>query len=766
MVPTMLVPGKMTQPALSTAGAEYITGWVRRRMPEFTSAPPGPHDRILVVKADTGSGKSTAMPVALARILKSERGPVRDTRPPDTRPGLPGSGAPLPAPRRPGVICTQPRVLTAVALARDVSVARSPWNPDMVLGQTVGYQTGPLSEAVSGGLTYATAGVLAEQLRTLTDPEMMALHRIIVVDEAHERSLDSDLLLMNLRAFYARNAGVAKLPFLILASATIDTAVYARYFGLPDQNVVVVEGRTFPIVTHWPRVGANDFVEAAADRVAALHANDDEPGRGDILVFLPGGREIAALGEALDARMPADRPWLALTLDRETVRRQRPHFRHLFAAWADLPPVGGRPPRRRVVMSTVVAETGLTIPTLKYVVDCGWSRSVEVYAPENARGLTTRPVARTRVEQRRGRCGRLFPGEFHPLYTEGVFRALDARQLPEIVTGDYASIHLRVLATAQREHPRGEFHFADLGRMMLDPPPPEAFVAASAIAFALGLADAGGLTGMGAVAARMPRASMEQARALLAGYVWGAAAADLLTAAAALNRQSLRRLMAGALPPPFQRDERTGALQDDLAEHVLVFDRFADALIAGAAPAWCAARGLSYPAMMGVVDTRTALAEAMLGAGLDPWRNHRQRLGGLTGAAFAAAALNLRRCWLDAHRHRLLTRRADGAYVSASGTVVGLLSGDVDAPLVVVDALVLRRDPKLMLYSVQALNAAEVGGPAGPGVDPDFMLAPASPPQPAGAPDEKAARALVAAYAAALESPDAALPRSPARAAS
>ena len=563
--PTLLVSGSLRLgadgPPSAEVPIEYITAWLRRRMPEYGGRSAALADRVLIVRAETGSGKSTTLPVAIFRILRSEHTPERQRY------------------RGPGVICTQPRVLTAIALANDVS--SRPWNPDMVLGETVGYQTGPVSNKPPAGLVYATAGVLAVQLQNQEDAEIMGRYRFIIIDEAHERSLDGDMTLLLLRNFYERNEGDARLPFLLLTSATFDTRRYADYFGVGLGNVVEVVGRAYPIETHWPAQGTNDYPAEAAAVALRIHEGPgagDPPERADILIFMPGAPESAAVAAALarglkgyaaGGRVP---PFLILTINREVVISQTGDYPLVFEAPGRLPLVGGARPTRRVIVSTVVAETGLTIDTLRYVVDCGWSRTREAYPPWGAEGIVTRPAPQSRIKQRQGRVGRLFPGDFYPLYTKNVHGALEAQQLPEIISTGVAAAYLGIVREQQRQKLRGavklgrsstappEFRAEDMA--LLDPPPPEAFLEANATAVALGFvspraplptrwppaelieavaSSAGrplpqplgyGLTALGHIAALFSRTPMEGVRVLLEGYVQGTAASDLITAVA------------------------------------------------------------------------------------------------------------------------------------------------------------------------------------------------------------------------------------------
>jgi len=745
--PTLLEPGSLRladgEEEAKGTPIGYIVAWLRKRMPEFGGHTATAADRILIVRAETGSGKSTVLPVAVFRILRAATTPERMRY------------------RGPGVVCTQPRVLTAMALAADVDRAHSPWNPDMILGETVGYQTGPVSDKPASGLIFATAGVLAAQLRRQEDAEIMGRYRFIIVDEAHERSLDGDMLLMLLRNFYERNLGNEKLPFLLLASATIVPKRYADYFGVGAANTVEVVGRQYPIVTVWPETGTNDYPRAAAETAARIHAAgiDDPPDQSDIMIFVPGAAEATAISRLLTSMNTSKAPMLILSINREVVISRAGDYVLLFAPPDTLPWVNGEPPRRRVIIATIVAETGLTVDTLRYVIDGGYTRAREVYAPHGVEGLTTRPAAQSRIHQRRGRAGRLFPGEFHPLYTENVFKALDEHQLPEMILSGPAPVYMAAVREQLRQKERtGDtapaFRYDDMG--LLDLPPAEAFLSANATATALGFvtlkaATIGStLTRLGEVASAFARASMEGARVLIAGPMWGASASDLVTAVAMFGTNPgslltskerrkgkiagmaaaqimfapyITQMVSGAdiahggaiVMPPTPEEislERTKlALTDDFAVCVLMWDSFLDRLDksqgdVAAVMDWCDAMGVSYDAMVELGRRREELSEEMLVAGLDPHRGVSSRLARAALDQFAARLQALKRCLYEGLRARALRYRpgdADGppCYETATGVRVkppAMLAPTRTEPTrllaprwIVTDAVVLRQ---------------------------------------------------------------------------
>jgi HrpA-like RNA helicase len=510
--PTLLVAGKLAGAAgrehPGVVPIDYIIDWLKSRMPEFGGkAPASLADRALIVRSETGSGKSTVLPAYLLRLLRSE----------STAPAIRVAGA--------GVMCTQPRILTAQTLARDQAADNENY-PDLVMGATIGYQTGPVNEKPPSGLIYATAGTLLAQLRVMPDADIMARYRFIVVDEAHERSLDIDSLLMRLKTFLRRNLGNRKLPFVILASATLPVAKYARYYGLGPENVIEVEGRAFGVTPFFPKVGTNNYPGEAVGVALEIHKArlDDPPEQADILIFMPGAREIEEVVKALatanrEFREPGSgvAPFLLLMISRAEILAQSRDYRLIKVPPGALrvPSTDGRRflrPARRIIVATVVAETGLTIETLKYVIDCGWSRSEEVYYPGGYRGIVTRPAPQSRIEQRKGRAGRKFPGEFYPLYTKNVYESLAAEQAPDIITVGVAPIFLDVVAAtiaavaAEGKEADPAFRVQDID--MLDPPPVDSLAAAleQAVTFGYLHADpaAGGhrLTPLGTVAGR------------------------------------------------------------------------------------------------------------------------------------------------------------------------------------------------------------------------------------------------------------------------
>lgn len=652
-VPTLLKEGSL-QGHPDEVPIEYITRWLRERMPAY-GAPPPTHarDRVLVVKSQTGSGKSTVLPVHIFYLLRS----------PHARTRTPYSGR--------SVLCTQPRVLTAVSLGQDIAAA--PHYPTMLLGLTVGYQTGVFVEKPPSGLVYATAGVLLVQLQMATaDPKgpqgdewLMARYAFIVIDEAHERSLDTDTVLALLKRFISRNLGNPNLPFVILASATIDTLKYATYFGVavppgqPETNVMSIVGRQYPIEITWPAVGTNDFVSAAIAKTLELHRRG---GFGDILIFMSRIAEIKKVVLALQAHNvkieeAGGQGILPLGISRDVINsRQREYFWAVGPAKA-LPLSNGVTPRR-VIVSNVVAETGITFDSLKYVIDSGWSMNSEVYFPHGAHGIIARPAAKSRIAQRKGRAGRLFPGEFHPLYTESVYNALPDQQLPDIVSEGMDPIFLNVVNMNG-----GTLDLDNLD--LLDPPPVDAVARSINNAVLLGFLHprTQSLTRLGRLALLFPRMSMPEIRMVLAGYVWDASLHHLISCVALLRElRSLEDLVCREVAIAYRKsgDDLSSLLReitedlgvqnhrDDVLTALGVYQKFADAveLDFTKAEEWCELHQLNYGLLVSVTFVREGILTGMLTAGFNPFLHANQALD----------AARLKRCLYDGYRHQLFTK--------------------------------------------------------------------------------------------------------------
>ncbi len=360
--------------------------------------------QVIVVVGETGSGKTTQLPKIALEVAGNRRGKLG---------------------------CTQPRRLAAVAVARRIAE-----EVGGELGGYVGYQvrfddhTGPETQ-----LKLMTDGILLAE--TQDDRDLRQYHTIIL-DEAHERSLNIDFLLGYMKLLLARRRDLK----LIISSATMDAAAFSDFFG--GAPVINVEGRTYHVDMHYmpPRNSEEELPEHIARAVTWLSEYDD---KGDVLVFLPGEREIRDCAAELEALALPQTDILPLFARLGLGEQQR-----IFH------PTRGR---RRIVLATNVAETSLTIPGIIYVIDSGLARISRYLPGRQIQRLQVEPISQASARQRAGRCGRITEGVCIRLYAESDFENRDAFTDPEIRRSALAGVILRMADL--RLPPLGEFPLPD-----------------------------------------------------------------------------------------------------------------------------------------------------------------------------------------------------------------------------------------------------------------------------------------------------------------
>ena len=379
------------------------------------------------------------------------------------------------------VCCTQPRRVAAMSVASRVADEM-----DVRLGEEVGYTI--RFEDMSGPKTrlkYLTDGMLLRE--AMTDPRLDR-YSVIIIDEAHERTLSTDVLMGLLKEILAVRRDLKA----IIMSATLDAVKFQAYFaGAP---LLRVPGRTFPVEIFYTAEPERDYLEAAVRTVLQIHQHEPP---GDVLLFLTGEAEIEDAAARLSKEAAALSPDLGRLWPVPLYSTLSPAAQQRIFSPPPAPAVPGGRPGRKVDIATTIAETSITIDGIVYVVDPGFSKQ-KIYNPRiRVESLLVSPISRASASQRAGRAGRTRPGKCFRLYTEKAFhRELIEQTHPEILRSALSVVVLTLKKLGIDDLVHFDF---------MDPPAPETMMRALEELNYLGaLDDEGELTTVGRQMAEFP----------------------------------------------------------------------------------------------------------------------------------------------------------------------------------------------------------------------------------------------------------------------
>jgi ATP-dependent helicase HrpA len=470
--------------------------------------------QVVVVAGETGSGKTTQLPKMCLELGRGVRGAIGHT---------------------------QPRRIAARTVAERIAEELA-----VPLGGAVGYQVRFTDQASEETLVKVmTDGILLAELQT---DRMLSRYDTIIIDEAHERSLNVDFLLGYLKQLLPRRPDLK----VIITSATIDPERFAEHFG--GAPIVEVSGRTYPVeVRYRPLLDdgpgdEEDDDESAEprDQIEAICEAVDEltlEGPGDILVFLSGEREIRDTADALHRRKLRNTEVLPLYARLSAAEQHRVFQPH---------------PGRRVVLATNVAETSLTVPGIRYVIDPGTARISRYSQRLKVQRLPIEPVSQASANQRKGRCGRTSEGICIRLYSEQDFASRPEFTDPEILRTNLASVILQMASLG----------LGDLAAFpFVDPPDRRTVADGVKLLEELGAFDADGrLTPLGRKLAQLPvdpRLARMVIEADTAGVV-----PEVLVVAAALSIQDPRERPADKQQAADEKHARFADKESDFASYL------------------------------------------------------------------------------------------------------------------------------------------------------------------------------------------------------
>jgi ATP-dependent helicase HrpA len=401
--------------------------------------------RVVVIAGETGSGKTTQIPKMCLEAGLAERGRVA---------------------------CTQPRRVAALSVSRRIAEElKVQWGREV--GCKIRFNDQTSRDTV---IKMMTDGMLLAEAQA--DPQLRD-YSCIIIDEAHERSLNIDFLLGHLLTLMARRDDLK----VVITSATIDTKSFSEAFG--NAPIIEVSGRVFPVETIYlpidhqrEEVGDVSYVDAA---VNAVDLALSDPVHGDVLMFMPGERDIREARDLLEGRLGSEVEVIPLFGRLSAGEQER-----VFAASQ----------RRKIIVATNIAETSLTIPGIRYVIDTGLVR-VSRYSPRTrTRRLPIEPISQSSANQRKGRAGRVANGVCIRLYSEEEFNERPQFSQPEIQRANLAEVILRMKTFRLGEIETFPF---------INPPQPAAINAGYELLTELGaLDDKRALTEIGRELGRLP----------------------------------------------------------------------------------------------------------------------------------------------------------------------------------------------------------------------------------------------------------------------
>jgi len=452
-MPTLYRPGYLTiqewfsEKEKQMSGMEYFIEHLKKiDSVNGNYEPQGPGDRVILLRAGTGSGKSTSVPPEILEYVLNGKS---------------------------SIICGEPTVIVTKEKVFDILEQKGAIFQKLKLGENIGYSTGNDKLRISKpGIIYATHGTIRQILLSSTADQVMKKYRYIIVDEFHQRTLDIEQILISMKKLIEENWKAKNCSFLICMSATFEPKEFVNFFNVPPKNFIDVKGtQNFPLEKIYPKLPITNLVEYISGVIKDIHINNIDDINGsyrDIIVFGPNdallkklslkinelnkiffdtsfGELIKKLGIDKKFNVDLNKKYFlsSIIFTGSSYKEGSVDYKKFMTDIKninELVTIGNVThrvtPSRKVYLATNAAETGVTFQGLKYCVDTGLELYVSALNDLHCGFMLVKDESVFSLRQRMGRVGRTAPGVWYPCFTKELEDQLEIQKMPNIVTGD------------------------------------------------------------------------------------------------------------------------------------------------------------------------------------------------------------------------------------------------------------------------------------------------------------------------------------------
>ena len=609
-------------------------------------------ERILLLKSGTGSGKSTTIVPALYDKYKWN------------------------------VAITQPRRLTAMDIPQQIIQ----YNDNLKIGENIGYQVGgDKSTKPKEGITFMTIGVLLQQLKVMSDEEVMNKYNCIIIDEIHERDLNLDNIMMLMKQFLQRNYKDEKCPVFIMMSATFDESIFKKYFDLKKEQYIEVSGKSFEKKLHYSKYDVTNWILSCQEKVYDIHTeNPDDDEFRDILIFIGNTMQMKEISMKIEELNRNDTftkngKVCVINLNSVNFNKGNKDYQNLFISIDKLKGF-----TRRVIIATNIAETGITIDTLKYCIDTGFVMRNQYNPKTNIHVLSNGVITQGMGEQRVGRVGRKAPGVAYLLYTEELYKKLLKDQYPQIITTDISPLILSYIVSKEDQFDPSKLDLLTMPSMAsMNTALEKLYILGfiemtnNTIAPSLGKSLIRS-TKMGNLANLFRKVSLEGIRTIIAAYLYKCNVLDVITVVCFLEMSGMRyNRLEIKLDSRYSDIYRKIIINDEITEYLWLWKEYIKKK--GKLPT---AVTIQDDVLIKVTKLRDEIIELMSNIDLNPFENNIDIINILKDPKNIDVLLRFQRCFIDGYRMQIaVLNETSGEYELVYRKIPIKIQSDIIKPV-------------------------------------------------------------------------------------